>query len=52
MPTVGASTVSLGVRWHGERPAVLWEQVGDPVELRAFGWSSAERSGEALWPAP
>ena len=52
VPTVGLSTVSLGVRWHGERPAVLWEQTGDPVELHAFGWSSREPKGDALWPAP
>jgi hypothetical protein len=52
VPTVGASTVSLGVRWHGARPAVLWEQAGDPVELHAFGWSSRDPKGETLWPAP
>lgn len=52
VPTVGSSTVSLGVRWHGERPAVLWEQTGDPVELHAFGWSSRQPKGDALWPAP
>jgi len=52
VPTIGASTVSLGVRWHGERPAVLWEQTGPPVTLSAFGWSSAEPTGETLWPAP
>jgi len=52
IPTVGASTVSLGVRWHGERPAVLWEQTGDPVELHAFGWSSGAPTGETLWPTP
>lgn len=52
VPTVGAATVSLGVRWHGARPAVLWEQAGDPVELAAFGWSSSAPAGETLWPAP
>ena len=56
VPTVGASTVSFAIRWHGERPAVLWEQHGDPVELTspaiAPGWSSQAPSGEALWPAP
>jgi hypothetical protein len=52
VPTVGASTVSLGVRWHGARPAVLWEQTGEPVELHAFGWSSRAPKGETLWPAP
>lgn len=52
VPTVGASTVALGVRWHGERPAVLWEQTGPAVTLSAFGWSSDAAKGEALWPAP
>lgn len=52
VPTTAGSSVSLGVRWHGERPAVLWEQTGEPVELTAFGWSSTERTGETLWPAP
>lgn len=52
VPTVGTATVSLGVRWHGARPAVLWEQTGGPVELAAFGWSSAQPKGETLWPAP
>jgi hypothetical protein len=50
------TTVAFAVRWHGERPAVLWEQTGDPVTLTAPacapGWSVATTSGEALWPAP
>lgn len=54
---IGASTsVSFAVRWHGERPAVLWEQQGTPLPLSAPvvdpGWHTAEASGEALWPAP
>ncbi len=56
LPTVGASSVSLALRWHGDRPAVLWEQTGDPVELiaprMAPGWSTTEATGEALWPVP
>ncbi len=56
LPTGPASTVSFAVRWHGARPAVLWEQSGDPVALAAPmvapEWSSTEASGEALWPAP
>jgi hypothetical protein len=56
VPTGPSSTVSLAVRWHGARPALLWEQKGAPVELVspvvAPGWSSAAVSGEALWPAP
>ncbi|MEN9505791.1 MAG: hypothetical protein RI958_1717 [Actinomycetota bacterium] len=50
------SQVSLAVRWHGERPAVLWERTGGRRTLTASmvapGWSSDAASGEALWPAP
>jgi hypothetical protein len=56
IPTAVRSTVSFAVRWHGERPAVLWEQQGDPQRLTAPGvdpdWSTDEVSGEALWAAP
>lgn len=56
VPTVGASTVSFAIRWHGVRPAILWEQSGEPVELAspvlAPGWRSSEPAGEALWPEP
>lgn len=56
MPTGPGSSVSFAVRWHGERPAVLWEQHGEPVELTspiaAPGWRSAEPKGETLWPEP
>jgi len=51
-------TVSFSVRWHGDRPALLWERDGgaDDVEVRCPGldptWISAERSGEALLAAP
>jgi hypothetical protein len=47
-------SVSFSVRWHGDRPALLWERIGgsDTVELRCPGldpeWSSTERNGEAL----
>jgi hypothetical protein len=52
LPTT-AGTLSFAVRWHGPRPALLWELEGDgDVHLRAPGldpaWSSAERRGEAL----
>lgn len=48
--------LSYAVRWHGARPALLWELVGHdgagPVELRAPAldpaWSSTEARGEAL----
>jgi hypothetical protein len=48
--------ISFAVRWHGDRPALLWEI--DPHEdVRTLkltapgldpGWSSSERSGEEL----
>jgi hypothetical protein len=48
--------VAYAVRWHGSRPAVLWEQTGDPVELVAPAvapaWRTREATGEALWPEP
>ena len=53
-------TMSYAVRWHGARPALLWELVAhddiDGVQLTAPGldpaWSTTERSGEALLSAP
>lgn len=55
-PTSGTGVVSYGVRWHGDRPAVLWDQSPGsdaPVVLTspnlAPQWQSAEASGEALW---
>ncbi|WP_040496602.1 hypothetical protein [Ilumatobacter nonamiensis] len=57
VPTSPSTAASFAVRWHGERPAVLWEQQGDaPVELSAPDvdpdWHTTESSGEALWVAP
>lgn len=56
IPTGHRSSVSYAIRWHGERPAVLWEQSGSPVTLTApavaADWATPERQGEALWPAP
>jgi len=47
--------LSFAVRWHGTRPAVLWEldeRDGAPVTLRAPhldpGWSTTQPTGEAL----
>ena len=54
----GLGTLSFSVRWHGDRPAVLWERIGGPdnATLTCRGldpaWSSSERSGEALLAAP
>ena len=56
VPTGATGSVSFAVRWHGERPAVLWEQSGDAVTLSAPAlapqWHTSERKGEALWPQP
>ena len=56
VPTAAGSTVSFALRWHGERPAVLWEQTGEPVRLTAPvmdpDWATTESSGEGLWAAP
>jgi hypothetical protein len=50
------STVSFAIRWHGDRPAVLWEIAGDPVELSSPAadptWRTVGTQGEALWPPP
>ena len=55
-PSSASSSVSLAVRWHGARPAVLWEQAGAPIELSApvvaAGWTTQAPTGEALWPQP
>jgi hypothetical protein len=44
--------ISYAVRWHGERPALLWECERPGVRLIAPGldrsWSSTEPAGEAL----
>ncbi|MBW3556310.1 MAG: hypothetical protein KY454_05135 [Actinobacteria bacterium] len=49
-------TLSFAIRWHGDRPALLWEldrrSGSDPVTLRAPGldpqWSTTEDRGETL----
>jgi hypothetical protein len=45
-------TVGLAVRWHGERPALLWEVAGRATTLTSSGldpaWSSTAGQGEAL----
>lgn len=47
-----ASTLSFAIRWHGDRPAVLWEVHGPPMPLTHGEWSTGQLTGEALWPAP
>jgi hypothetical protein len=53
VPTGPHSALSFAVRWHGPRPAVLWEQSGAPVALTAPtlapGWRCADAQGEMLW---
>ena len=43
--------VSFAVRWHGDRPALLWD-VPEGVRVSAPGldptWSSAQPKGDAL----
>ncbi|MDP9463841.1 MAG: hypothetical protein M3P52_04385 [Actinomycetota bacterium] len=46
-----ASRLSFAIRWHGERPAVLWEVAGPPMPLTHGAWATGQLSGEALWPA-
>lgn len=49
--------VSCAVRWHGERPALLWEIAG-PAGLTLSGgradadWSTTDATGETLLAAP
>jgi hypothetical protein len=52
-----AQRLSFAVRWHGERPAILWE-VDGPGEVTLTGgahdpsWRASAASGEALLIAP
>ena len=46
-------TVSFGIRWHGEKPALLWEVAGPAgIQLTAGKcdptWTSVEATGETL----
>ena len=56
LPTSARSTLSFALRWHGDRPALLWEQTGPPVTLTATAidpeWRSDAPSGETLLAAP
>lgn len=56
VPVSPTARLSVALRWHGARPAVLWEVQGGEVTLSAPvlapGWSAHAPSGEALWPAP
>ncbi|TRZ74362.1 MAG: hypothetical protein D4R95_01005 [Actinobacteria bacterium] len=46
-------TVSFGIRWHGEKPALLWEVTGPAGIKLTTGkcdptWTSVEASGETM----
>jgi hypothetical protein len=55
LPTA-VGRLSYAIRWHGDRPALLWELVphadGPPARLTTPsldpGWATTERQGEAL----
>jgi hypothetical protein len=50
---VDTGTLSYAIRWHGTRPAVLWECTVAGTTLRGpGGWSTTSASGEALWALP
>jgi hypothetical protein len=55
-PLGPTAAVSFALRWHGERPAVLWERAGADVALTAPvvapDWTTIEAKGETLWPVP
>jgi hypothetical protein len=56
LPNGVGGTVSFAVRWHGARPAVLWEQTGAMAALDspvlAPLWRTDQATGETLWPEP
>lgn len=51
-------TMSFSLRWHGARPALLWERDGGPESARITcsgldpSWSSSDRQSEALLATP
>jgi hypothetical protein len=57
LPSGHGHHVSFALRWHGERPALLWEVSGPAgLVLRGGGldptWHSVEPAGEALLAVP
>lgn len=52
---IGGGSVSYAIRWHGDRPAILWES-SLPVTISAPGidatWSASGSGGEALLAPP
>ncbi|MGD9703542.1 MAG: hypothetical protein AB7Q42_01850 [Acidimicrobiia bacterium] len=57
LPAGDGADLSYALRWHGERPALLWELHGAP-SMRLTGgaadpaWSTTDPQGEALLAAP
>ena len=52
LPTSGTGTISFAVRWHGDRPAMLWEQspgTDGPVPLTFARSRTGLAIGRALW---
>ncbi len=56
LPAPGGRAISFALRWHGDRPAVLWEVTGPLGLLLTSGcdptWSTTAATGEALWAPP
>ncbi|MEZ5165259.1 MAG: hypothetical protein R2695_01760 [Acidimicrobiales bacterium] len=55
-PGTTLGRVSFSVRWHGPRPALLWERTGGEadveLQLRPDGeWHTHDREGEGLLPS-
>jgi len=52
----GGARVSYAIRWHDDRPALLWTVEGGPLRLSApgldRGWSTTDPSGETLLAGP
>ena len=54
---IGGGTLSFGLRWHGPRPALLWEvDAAEPVTLTASAidpdFSTTDAGGETLLADP
>ena len=57
LPAGDGADISYALRWHGERPALLWELHGAPsIRLNGGGadptWSTTDGRGETLLAAP
>jgi hypothetical protein len=60
MAAAADARLAVALRWHGARPAALWEVspggASAPVTLTAPtvapGWATSDLRGETLWPVP